>query len=99
MRDRFLALKSVRGKVTIVRTPTPDTEEMSRLKLHGAKRNGIWIKSQASIDAGVQKCKLTILTAMLLLFVPFHSIEDIIGFIDALFEAAPSTSVEENLSW
>jgi hypothetical protein len=84
VRDGCPALKSMVGKVIIVRIPALDPEEMSLVRLHGVEPNGIWIESQDFTDAMMQKCKLAASTTTLLLFVPFHSIEYVIGSIDAL---------------
>jgi hypothetical protein len=72
------------GKVIIARIPALDAKEMSRVKLHGVEANGIWIESQGFTDAMMQKCHLATPVTTLLLFVPFHRIEFIVGSIHEL---------------
>jgi hypothetical protein len=78
------SLKSMVGEMIILRVPVLDSEEMSLVKLHAVETNGIWIESQDFTDAMMKKLQLTASATTLVLFVPFQSIEFIVGSNNSL---------------
>ena len=78
------SLNSMVGEMIIVRIAALDQEEMSLVKLHGVDANGIWIESQKFTDAMMKKCHLASSVTTPVLFVPFHSIEFILGSLRSL---------------
>jgi hypothetical protein len=78
------ALKGMVGKVIIVRIPTLDRDGTSLVRLHGVESNGIWVESQDFTEAMMQKFKLATSTTTLLLFIPYHAIEYIVGSINVM---------------
>jgi hypothetical protein len=78
------SLKSMVGETIILRVPVLDPEEMSLVKLHAVETNGIWIESQNFTDAMMKKFQLTASATTLVLFVPFQSIEFIVGSNNSL---------------
>jgi len=57
---------------------------MSLVKLHAVETSGIWIESQDFTDAMMKKMQLTASATTLILFVPFQSIEFIVGSKNSL---------------
>ena len=78
------SLKSMVGEMIILRVPALESEEMSLVKLHSVEASGIWIESQDFTDAMMKKMQLTASATTLILFVPFHSIEFIVGSKNSL---------------
>jgi len=78
------SLKSMVGEMIILRVPVLEPEEMAMVKLHAVDANGIWIESQDFTDAMMTKLQLTASATTLILFVPFHSIEFIVGSKNSL---------------
>lgn len=78
------SLKSMVGEMIILRVPVLDREEMSLVKLHAVESSGIWIESQDFTDAMMKKLQLTASSTTLVLFVPFQSIEFIVGSKNSL---------------
>ena len=78
------SLKSMVGEMIVARIPALVSDEMSLIKLHGVDLNGIWIESQDFTDMMMEKLHLTSSGTTLVLFVPFHSIDYIVGSIDSL---------------
>jgi hypothetical protein len=72
-------LKSLVGEMIIVRTPAIDEYEMKLVRLHGVEPSGIWIESQDFTEQMMKKCKVSTSITTLLLFVPFHHIDFIVG--------------------
>lgn len=77
-------LKSMVGETIIVRVPILDPEEMSLVRLHGVDANGIWIECQDFTDALMKRCRLATSVTTPVLFVPFTSIEFILGSVRSL---------------
>ena len=77
-------LKSMIGEIIIARIPALNQEEMALVKLHGVEPNGIWIESQDFTDAMMKKCHLASSVTTLVLFVPFHNIQFIVGSLRSL---------------
>jgi hypothetical protein len=77
-------LKSMVGEIIVVRTPALDEDEMTLVKLLGVEANGIWMESQDFTEAMMKKCNVSTSVTTLLLFVPFHRIDFIVGSIRAL---------------
>jgi hypothetical protein len=78
------SLKSMVGEMIILRVPVLEPEEMSLVKLHAVEANGIWIESQDFTDAMMKKLQLTASATTLILFIPFQSVEFIIGSKNSL---------------
>ena len=78
------SLKSMVGEMIILRVPALESEEMSLVKLHAVEASGIWIESQDFTDAMMKKLQLTASATTLVLFVPFQSIEFIVGSKNSL---------------
>jgi len=78
------SLKSMVGEMIILRVPALESEEMSLVKLHTVEASGIWIESQDFTDAMMKKLQLTASATTLVLFVPFQSIEFIVGSKNSL---------------
>jgi len=78
------SLKSMIGEMIILRVPALESEEMSLVKLHAVETRGIWIESQDFTDAMMKKMQLTASATTLILFVPFQSIEFIVGSKNSL---------------
>jgi hypothetical protein len=72
------------GQMIILRVSVLEPEEMVLVKLHAVDANGIWIESQDFTDAMMTKLQLTSSTTTLILFVPFQSIELIVGSKNSL---------------
>src|SRR5258708_7831787 len=81
-------LKNMVGETIIVRVPILDPEEMSLVRLHGVDANGIWIECQDFTDALMERCHLATSVTTPVLFVPFTSIEFIVGSLRSLSESA-----------
>lgn len=77
-------LKSMVGEMIIVRAPVLDPKDMSLVKLHAVETSGIWIESQDFTDAMMKKFQLSASATTLVLFVPFQSIEFIVGSNNSL---------------
>ena len=73
------SLKSMVGEMIIIRIPALNQDEMSLVKLHGVEANGLWVESQDFTDSMMKKCNLAASITTVLLFVPFSSIEFIVG--------------------
>ncbi len=73
------SLKSMVGEMIIVRIPALNRDEMSLVKLHGVEANGLWIESQEFTDAMMKKCNLATSVTTTVLFVPFSSIDFVVG--------------------
>jgi hypothetical protein len=78
------SLKSMVGEMIILRVPALEPKEMSLVKLHAVEANGIWIESQDFTDAMMKKLQLTASATTLILFIPFQSVEFIIGSKNSL---------------
>lgn len=78
------SLKSMIGEMIILRVPVLDPGEMSLVKLHAVESSGIWIESQDLTDAMMKKLQLTASSTTLVLFVPFQSVEFIVGSKNSL---------------
>jgi len=78
------SLKSMVGEMIILRVPALESEEMSLVKLHSVEASGIWIESQDFTDAMMKKMQLSASATTLILFVPFQSIEFIVGSKNSL---------------
>ncbi len=78
------SLRSMVGEIVIARIPALNADEMTMVKLHKVEATGIWIESQGFTDAMMKKCNLATSVTTLLLFVPFHRIEYIVGSIRTL---------------
>jgi hypothetical protein len=72
------------GEMIILRVPVLDPEEMAMVKLHAVDASGIWIESQDFTDAMMKKLQLTSSATTLILFLPFQSIEFILGSKNSL---------------
>ena len=77
-------LKSMVGEMIMARIPALNRDELSLVKLHGIEPNGLWIESQDYTDAMMAKCRLSASVTTLLLFVPFTSIEFVVGSVRSL---------------
>lgn len=77
-------LKSMVGEMIMARIPALNRDELSLVKLHGIEANGLWIESQDFTDAMMAKCKLSSSVTTPLLFVPFTSIEFVLGSLRSL---------------
>src|SRR5438876_726168 len=78
------SLKSMVGEMIILRVPVLDPEELAMVKLHAVDASGIWIESQDFTDAMMKKMQLTSSATTLILFLPFQSIEFIVGSKNSL---------------
>jgi hypothetical protein len=78
------SLKSMVGEMIILRAPVLDPEEMSLVKLHAVESSGLWIESQNFTDAMRKKLQLSSSATTLVLFVPFQSIQFIVGSKNSL---------------
>lgn len=78
------SLKNMVGEMIIVRIAALDPEEMSLVKLHAVEPVGVWIECQDFTDAMMQKCHLSTSITTPVLFVPFTSIEFILGSLRSL---------------
>jgi hypothetical protein len=81
------------GEMIIVRIAALYPEEMSLVKLHAVELTGIWIECQDFTDAMMQKCRLSTSITTPVLFVPFTSIEFILG---SIYE---SSAARESRQW
>ena len=79
MRKACPRLKSMVGEMIIARIPALDQDELSLVKLHGIEANGLWIESQDFTDSMMKKCNLAASSTTTVLFVPFSSIDFIVG--------------------
>jgi hypothetical protein len=77
------SLKSMVGEMIILRVPALESEE-TLVKLHAVEASGIWIESQDFTDAMMKKLQLTASATTLVLFLPFQSIEFIVGSKNSL---------------
>ena len=72
-------LKSMVGEMIIVRVPALDPDDLSLVKLHGVEASGLWIESQHFTDRMMQRCNLAASFTTTVLFIPFSSIEFVVG--------------------
>lgn len=77
-------LKNMVGEVIIARIRVLDEYDFSLVKLHGVDTNGIWIESQEFTESMMKKLKLTTSATTLVLFVPYHGIDFVVGSINSL---------------
>jgi hypothetical protein len=78
------SLKSMVGETIILRARVLDPDEMTLVKLHGVEASGVWIESQDFTDAMMGKLQLSASATTLVLFVPFQSIDFIVGSKNSL---------------
>jgi hypothetical protein len=85
------------GEEIVVRIPILDPEEISVVRLHGVDANGIWIECREFTEAMMKRCHLAISVTTPVLFVPFTSVEFVVGSLRsvALSETAFGLSGED----
>lgn len=77
------SLKNFVGEVVVARIPVLDADELSLVKLHGVDANGVWIENQEFTDSMLAKLKLASSKTTLVMFVPYHGIDYIVGSVDS----------------
>jgi hypothetical protein len=77
-------LKSMIGETIIARIPALDKEEMVLVTLHKVEATGIWIESQNFTETVMAKCKIAASRTTVLMFIPFHGVDFILGSIDLM---------------
>jgi hypothetical protein len=78
------SLKSMVGEMIILRAPVLDPENMSLVKLHAVESSGVWIESQEFTEAMMKKLQFSSSVTTLILFIPFQSIDFIVGSNNSL---------------
>ena len=95
---RQKSLKTLVGEVIMARLPVLDKEDMVLVKLHKVEAAGIWVESQDFTETVMTKCKIVASRTTVLMFIPFHGIDYILGSIDSmsLSETAFGLSEEDS---
>jgi hypothetical protein len=77
-------LKSMVGEIIMARIPALDKKEMVLVTLHMVEAAGIWVESQEFTETVMAKCNIVASRTTVLMFVPFHGVEYVLGSIDSL---------------
>jgi hypothetical protein len=77
-------LKSMVGEIIMARIPALDKEEMVLVTLHMVEAAGIWVESQDFTETVMSKCGIAASRTTVLMFVPFHGVDYILGSIDVM---------------
>jgi hypothetical protein len=90
-------LKSMIGEIIMARIPALDKEEMVLVTLHMVEAAGVWVENQEFTERVMTKCKIAASRTTVIMFVPFHGVDYILGSIDsiALSEKAFGLSDED----
>ena len=77
-------LKSMVGEIIMARIPALDKEEMVLVTLHMVEASGIWVESQDFTETVMRRCEIAASRTTVLMFVPFHGVDYILGSIDVM---------------